>query len=295
MPFLNYLNAQHNKIEFTVENENQGVLNFLDVLITRSGGKFETQTYHKPMDSGLGMKFDSAVPLKYKYNLVSCLIDRSFKLASSFSNFISEVFYLKNYFCKNNFPLRLVENLVERKIEALNNPKLPFLTASKPKIFLKVPFMSHFLNRKLKSQLNHLLADFYPQVQLNLIFFNNDTIGKIFKFKDVLSSSVRSGVVYQYSCGECSAKYVGETIRHLHTRIAEHRGISPRTGNLLQNSPNSNIYRHYADSGHQILKSNFKIVHQSENYLLKISESLLIHQNSPSLNEQTSSIPLNIV
>ena len=151
------------------------------------------------------------------------------------------------------------------------------------------------MNRKFKSQLNHLLADFYPQIQLHLIFLNSDTIGKIFKFKDVLSSPVRSGVVYEYSCGECSAKYIGETTRHLHTRIAEHKGISPRTGNLLQNPPNSNIYRHYADTGHQILKKYFKIINQSEDYLLKISESLLIRQGSPSLNEQVSSTPLNLV
>ena len=72
------------------------------------------------------------------------------------------MFYLKTYFCKNNFPLKLVEEVLERKFESLNNPKLLKSTAPKPKIYLKVPFMSYFANRKLKSQICHLLAEFYP-------------------------------------------------------------------------------------------------------------------------------------
>ena len=295
LPFLNYLNSQHSKINFTVESENDNRLNFLDVLVVRSGDSFETENYRKPQDSGLGMKFTSAIPFKYKINLIACLLNRAFRLTSSFSKFLSEMFYLKSYFCKNNFPLKLVETTLERNFELLNNPKPLVLTAPKPKIYLKVPFMSHSTNRKLKIQLHHLLANFYPQIQLQLIFSNNNTIGHLFKYKDSLKSSVRSDVVYEYSCGECSAKYIGETTRHLHTRIAEHKGISARTGNLLQNQPNSNIYRHYTDTGHQILSKYFKIINQSDKHLLKISESLKIHQTSPSLNDQNSSIPLHLI
>ena len=151
------------------------------------------------------------------------------------------------------------------------------------------------MNRKLTRELSNLISDFYPQIDLNLIFFNHNTIARIFKYKDSLSSSVRSNVVYQYACGECSAVYIGETSRHLRTRIAEHRGISSRTGNLLQTRPNSNIYRHFIDTGHEIIPSNFKILFSPDNYLLKLSESILIRQHSPSLNDHNSSVPLSIV
>ena len=128
-----------------------------------------------------------------------------------------------------------------------------------------------------------------------MFFSNRNTIASIFKYKDCLPSSVRSNVVYSYSCRECSAIYIGETMRHLKTRIAEHRGLSSRTGNILQNIPNSKIYRHFSETGHDILPSNFSIISVTDSYLLRLSESIAIRRASPDLNDQNSSVPLNIL
>ena len=44
-----------------------------------------------------------------------------------------------------------------------------------------------------------------------------------------VSKLMRSGVVYLLKCRCCSASYVGQTTRHLHTRISKHLGVSPIT------------------------------------------------------------------
>ena len=36
-----------------------------------------------------------------------------------------------------------------------------------------------------------------------------------------------------FSCGQCTSTYIGETYRHLSTRIVEHKGIAIRTGQTL--------------------------------------------------------------
>jgi hypothetical protein len=41
--------------------------------------------------------------------------------------------------------------------------------------------------------------------------------------------ALRSRVVHQFTCQCCSALYVGQTHRHIHTRVSEHVGVSPLT------------------------------------------------------------------
>ena len=136
---------------------------------------------------------------------------------------------------------------------------------------------------------------FYPQIELRVIFENDYSVGSFFRYKDLVPDSVRSNIVYQYKCAQCDATYIGETTRHFSTRVAEHRGISSRTGRPLMNSPNSNIYSHYLSSGHDIQPSGFKILFSGGGVDLKISESLFIHKSKPNLNNMSSSYPLKII
>ena len=63
--FLNYLNSQHQSIEFSYETENDCKLNFLDITIHRNI-KFETSVFRKESFTNLGMKFNSFIPNLYK-------------------------------------------------------------------------------------------------------------------------------------------------------------------------------------------------------------------------------------
>ena len=81
--FHKYLNEKHSRIKFTVENENNGSLPFLDVLVENDGKHFHTSTYRKPTFTGLGMKANSAVSPRYKQNFVDGLADRARKINSN--------------------------------------------------------------------------------------------------------------------------------------------------------------------------------------------------------------------
>ena len=86
---------------------------------------------------------------------------------------------------------------------------------------------------------------------------------------------------------------MGETSRHLKTRIAEHRGVSARTGRQMCNV-RSNIFQHRVDTGHTVTPDAFEVLHSgSEN--LKLTESILIHSLKPSLNTNLYSTPLNVL
>ena len=93
----------------------------------------------------------------------------------------------------------------------------------------------------------------------------------------------------------CSASYVGQTTRHLHTRISEHLGISHITGKHTSNPTKSSVLSHSCASGHKVDFDDFKILSScSDSYELMIHENLLINKYKPTLNVQGSSIPLNL-
>ena len=44
----------------------------------------------------------------------------------------------------------------------------------------------------------------------------------LFSVKDSVPPGLRSRVVYKFSCAGCNASYIGETTRHICTRVREH-------------------------------------------------------------------------
>ena len=150
--------------------------------------------------------------------------------------------------------------------------------------------MSNYTNFSLKKDLGALFSKFYPQVDLKIIFVNDNSVSKMFRYKDVVPVNVQSNVVYKYTCPRCFEAYVGESSRHFKTRICEHKGVSPRTG-LPIKKPKSNIYAHYELTGHEIAESSFEILYSNSNCNLKLIESIFIHNLSPSLNGMQYSPP----
>ena len=114
-------------------------------------------------------------------------------------------------------------------------------------------------------------------------------------FKDRIPIALRSHVVYQFTCQCCSALYVGQTRRHIHTRISEHIGVSPLTGKERSISTMSSILAHKHMHKHPVSTSDFKILSSgTSEWDLLIRESLLISQLNPVLNANIRSSPLEL-
>ena len=143
---------------------------------------------------------------------------------------------------------------------------------------------SIIFSEKIKVDLIKLTNKYFPHINLNLIFTNKFSIASFFKHKEKLAEPLCSSVIYQYKCMFCDKHYIGSTARQLSCRIAEHRGVSVRTGQPLSNKPNSSIFQHETETGHRVLKSNFKIIAHSNKTSLRTLEALYIFKNKPELN-----------
>ena len=223
--FLNYLNSKHPNIKFTCDLEQQGHLSFLDVKISRENNSFVTSVYRKPTYTGLTTKYDSFIPPKYKENLVAILIYRAFKISSNYFIMVREFDFIRNILSKNGYPLFYIDGLIRKTLNGLLNTKEKLTTVPKDVIVLKLPYlgyMSNSLSRKLKK----IIRMNYTTLDVRTVFVNSYKIGSFSKFKDRVPVSMCSSVVYNYTCGDCNASYIGKTSRNLSIRISVHKGLS---------------------------------------------------------------------
>ena len=164
-------------------------------------------------------------------------------------------------------------------------PKPPVLTTSKKIIYFCLQFTGiHSL--QIRTQISRLCNA--AHLDIRFVFRSSKRIFSFFPFKDKVPKYLRSSVVYLFKCRCCSASYLGQTTRHLHTKISEHLGISPITGKHSTNSAISSILSHKNASGHPTTFDDFQILSSSsDSYELMVHESLLINKYRPNnLNVQ---------
>ena len=102
----------------------------------------------------------------------------------------------------------------------------------------------------------------------------------MFSVKDPIPRALRSRVVYKFTCAGCNTRYIGETVRHISTRINEH----------LFSDKSSHVIKHLASSSKckEVVSSHCFIILDSAVtcYQLKIKEALFIDSCKPELNTQ---------
>ena len=125
--FLDYLNSQQSCIKFTFDIEDNQ-LNFLDVKIIKTENSFKTSVFRKSTFSGLGLQFDSTIPHHCRTIIISCLIDRAFKICSTELSFTLELKFLKQFFLCNNFPIIFIDKCFKKTIKFIYNGKTSYAT-----------------------------------------------------------------------------------------------------------------------------------------------------------------------
>ena len=100
---------------------------------------------------------------------------------------------------------------------------------------------------------------------------------------------------YKYKCGGCIATYYGKTKRHFKLRICEHLDISHITGKKVKIDTNklTAIQEHLLCCTYSPSFEDFSILtRESNDFKLKILESLLIPGDKPMINMANSTLHL---
>ena len=237
------INRIHPSLKFTIEREEDNSIPFLDMKISRLEEKLSSTWYTKSTDTGLTMNFHALAPIKYKRSVVAGLVHRIHRSCSSWKNFHESLIKAKATLEKNQFPPHFyepiirkgIEKIVTRNVDAEDEEKEE--EAEKKLIFVQYRGL---VTEKFEQSLQRLQV---PCIMINTLKKLKTVLPSL---KPPVEKFLKSKVVYKISCSRCDACYVGQTTRHLITRVKEHKRSGPvgahmRSCNELLTMENVNI------------------------------------------------------
>ena len=291
--FQNYMNSKHASMSFTSECENDGVMPFLDITISKENGAFTTSVYHKPTFTGLYTHADSCIPYSYKMGLILTLIHRYYMICSTYSSLHIELGYLKIVLLKNRYPLHLIDKCIRLFFDKIFGDRTVRLTAEKKTLSIVLPFLGSKRSSEVKKHLSNMVNKSISACKLRVIFRSPKKISNMLPFKDKIPDFLQSHLVYKFKCG-CNSTYHGLCERHTWVRWSDHLSMSWRTGKKIV-GVQSEIKEHLKDCNSTVDYKNFEIITKEENsFLLRVKESLLIKHHASPLNKNTYSTPLRL-
>lgn len=282
--FLNYLNSLHNKIEFTLEHEQNKSINFLDLHIENVNNKHEFSIYHKPTHTDTTLHNTSTHPLVHKHAAYHSMVHRLLKIPMTPENYNKELNIIKQIAVANGFDIKLINNLIKKKNKKLAIAQTFPIEKEQEQKFASITYLST-TTRKVTSACKKL--------NLKIAYKTNNTIGRWIKnYKDKIDVKNKAGV-YKLICGSCNKCYIGKTNRTFDIRIKEHL-------RAFNNKKTTSTYAEHLLQEKHVPNPKFKILHVSQKKnvvdLLEIVEinklkyedtivnNQLVLNNSPLLN-----------
>ena len=111
--FLTHLNKQHPRLRFTVEQEQDRSLPFMDVLsIRREDGQLEMQVYQKKTHTNRYVQYNSHHPVKIQSGIFQGLVNRAMIVYSDRSRRNEEIKHIKDVLQSNGYPRTFTEKAI---------------------------------------------------------------------------------------------------------------------------------------------------------------------------------------
>ena len=138
--------------------------------------------------------------------------------------------------------------------------------------YYKLPYVGNLL-----TEIKQKVIKYCKSTNIKIVF-SLFKVGNLFSVKGSLPNYLRSFVVYRFTFSGCNASYIGETTRHLTTRIKKH----------LETDSKSHIFKHL-DTNRKCKElcnaECFEVIDSAtSSYRLKLKEVMYITWEKPSLN-----------
>ena len=257
-----------------MEVEDNGSLPFLDTLLQRDKeGNITSRWYSKKSDTGLVMNYHSLAPEIYKRSVVCGTVHRIIRACSTWKIIHESLEKAKRILQNNQYPPSFYDPIIAKCVKSffMPNDKEIEKPEEKESVDEKMIFLQYRgkLTDKFKCSLRKL------GVPIKIILTLRKLRTVLPSLKPLIEKSFKSGIVYQITCPRCNSRYVGQSVRHLLTRIKEHSRRSTPVGSHFHLCNNNTIS---IDNDVKILTTS-----NSQRQLL-IKEALFINGLKPSLN-----------
>nr|XP_022910425.1 uncharacterized protein LOC111421491 [Onthophagus taurus] len=274
---LQHVNTLHEKIEFTMENEHNGEINYLDLTLKRHNGEIKFDIYRKPTQTDVVIPFDSFHHYSHKCAAFNAYIHRLYDTPLTHEQIENEIKIIETIAHNNKYPPKFVNNLINKYTHKHINLDINDSLIPLTKNILTYRSINY------PGDLSTNIQRIFKKYNISISFKTNSTLlNTLSNVKNQSDILLKNGV-YSLECDTCSATYIGETGRNLKQRIKEHKL-----------NENSNFGRHFLTHNHVFdEKRNVKLLHhQGKGYKLTLLEAYeidrFIHTKTDlhSLNDQ---------
>ncbi|BHF77706.1 hypothetical protein SprV_0602081500 [Sparganum proliferum] len=207
LTFQEHLNAVFPDSQFTMEEEENNQLAFLDVLVCRKDcGELKTNVFRKSTNTMQVLNFNGNHPISHKRSCVRTLYRRVETHCSEPEDKIVELQYLRRVFKANGYPRNFVNRCIRERDERPNR--------TDTKSWRAPPYVKN---------VSEDIGRFLSPLGVGVAHRPKAIIRRlVMKPKDPLPRLETSGVVYRIWCRCEQSNYVGEIGRQLRKRVAEH-------------------------------------------------------------------------
>ena len=192
LEFLSFLNGRHGNIQFTMEEETDGSIPFLDVLV-KNEGSLSTSVYRKPTHTERYLHFSSHHHPRVKAGITLCLRDRAEKICGAGSSVLQvEKEHLKGVLQANGYPSKVAARHMKKRqrsqgsrVDGKRKPFIPYVKG-----------LSEMISRTCRKK------------NIETIFTKQRSLRSILsRPKQPQPTMDIKGFVYQIPCSSCPAVY----------------------------------------------------------------------------------------
>ena len=226
LKFFDILNRLHSSLSFTMEEESNGQLPFLGVLVERGDSSFLTSVYRKPTFTGFYLNWHSFAPKSRKLNLIRCLSYRALNICSE-CKIDNELKAIRDIFIDNGYPEDVIDSNIKYTLTKFRDTNKVFGPLKCP-IYFSLPwvgFATESIANKIASSVYHC----HNAVNLRPIFTSRPAFNST--NKDKLAILKQSNLIHKFTC-RCNSTYIGMTCQRLEVRVWQHIPRSLLLGRL---------------------------------------------------------------
>ena len=104
---------------------------------------------------------------------------------------------------------------------------------------------------------------------------------------------MRCLLYYKFHCSIYNASYYGKTKRHLKVRVSGHTGVYAQTDKKIKSTKYSAVRDIMLFCNNIVSYEDFSVLaNRTNDFRIKLQQSLLMHRNGPHLKKTSESTPL---
>ena len=229
---LKQFNEQNKNLQFTLNEETNKQITYLDLKLTNDNGRIHMEIYRKPTSTDITINNTSCHPQEHKLAAYRSWIHRllTLKLEDTAKN--KELNTIIEIAQNNGYRKDEITRIHKKLKQKINNPNT---NEKKEQKWITYTYTGNYIRK---------ITKLFRNTNIKIAYKTNHTLGKLVHERKNIDPYEQSGI-YKLTCQSCQKVYIGQTGRKLSTRYTEH------IRNIRLNKDESAFAQHILNTRHQ--------------------------------------------